>query len=186
MDVTGAIPTMINPYDYGYRHDSSNNVDHDTILRSLSDIRMEGKESEGILLSTLAANAAVIAKESSDSTFRLHENIRNVADAILTSSNLTQAQIASASSAALLAGERQTATVLAALSATEMRQLQDELNSTRLERSRYQFDADFGDKLVGIQNQLNKFEQIQRSTNQAINFGTGTIGAQSTTSNQVL
>lgn len=150
MDVTGAIPTGM-PYGYGF---GANNTDTDAILRSISDARMETKESEAVILRT-------ISKEVSDSTFRLHENIRNVADQILVSSNLTQAQLASSTSALLLAGERQTATILASLQATEMRQLQDELNEARHERSRYQ-------------------SQVQ-ALNTAINFGSGSTGALTST-----
>lgn len=185
MDVTGAIPTTMIP-NYGWNHnDNSNNVDHDTILRSLSDIRMEGKETEGVLLRTAAANAAVSAKETSDSTFRLHENIRNVADQILVSSNMTQAQVAAGNAVIQAQIAASNASVLAAISATELRQLQDELNETRLERNRYHGEVNFGNQLSLIQSQINQLDQVQRSTNQAINFGTGTIGAQTTTSNQV-
>lgn len=148
MDVTGAIPTGM-PF-HGYGYSNNNNSDVDAILRSISDARMETKESEAVILRT-------ISKEVSDSTFRLHENIRNVADQILVSSNLTQSQLASSTSALLLAGERQTATILASLQATEMRQLQDELNETRLQRSRYE-------------------GQVQ-ALNTAINFGSGSTGA---------
>jgi len=218
MDITGAIPGHVGT-DYGYHrygynsgcnngcNDRSNNVDHDTILRSLSDIRMEGKEIEAELLQTAAANTALLTKDITDSTFRLHENIRNVADQILVSSNLTQAQVASTaamtqaqiaaakastdllicekSASQMLAGEKNTATILAALAATELRQLQDELNEARLERNRYHSEVNFGNQLNVVQSQINKLDQIQRSTNQAINFGSGKIGEQTSTSNQV-
>jgi hypothetical protein len=164
---------------------------------------MENKEAECEILGQMASDAAVNAKNFNDTTFRLHENIRNVADQILVSSNLTQAQVAAQgaataqqfavsalaqannTSAILLAGEKQTASILAALSATELRQLQDELNETRLEKSRYHSEVNFGNQLSVVQSQINKLDQIQRSTNQAINFGSGTIGAQKSTSNQV-
>lgn len=189
MDVTGAIPQMVMG-DYGWK-----NNDQET-HRGLSDIRKEIQEAEGVLLRELSANAAVNAKEHSDSTFRLHENIRNVADQILVSSTMTQANVASAAAASalasatntaaiLLAQEKSTASVLAALAATELRQLQDELNETRLERNRYHGEVNFGNQIAILQSQLNSLDQVQRSTNQAINFGTGTIGAQTTTSNQV-
>lgn len=195
MDVTGAIPSMV-VGDYGWNHNGGNRVDHDTILRGISDIRMEQQKNESDILSSLAASDAVSAKDRADSTFRLHENIRNVADQILVSSTMTQANVASAAAASalasatntaaiLLAGEKQTASVLAALASTELRQLQDELNETRLERNRYHGEVNFGNQLAIIQSQINSLDQVQRSTNQAINFGTGTIGAQSTTSNQV-
>jgi hypothetical protein len=209
MDVTGAIPTAM-VTDYGWRqgnYDCGNRIDHDTILRGLSDIRMEAKETEAdirmetketeaVLLRTAAANAAVIAKDSCDSTYRLHNSIHHVGDQVLASANLTQslvastscatqAAIAAASSAALLAGERQTAAILAALSATELRQVQDKLNETRLECSGYKSHINFGDQFSAIQSQIYKLDQIQRSTNQAINFGSGRIGEQTSTSNQV-
>lgn len=211
MDITGAIPGHV-VTDYGYHKGYNNNncdnrIDTDTILRGLSDIRMEQKQSEADLLSQMAADAAVIAKDFNDTTFRLHENIRNVADQILVSSNLTQAQVASTaaltqaqiaastaatnaliaekSAVALLAGEKQTATILAALSATELRQLQDQLNETRSHRDRYHSEVNFGNQLSVVQSQINKLDQIQRSTNQAINFGSGKIGEQTSTSNQV-
>lgn len=152
MDVTGAIPTGMPFGNYGLV--SNDHTDADAILRSIADARMETKESEAVILRT-------ISKEVSDSTFRLHENVRNVADQILVSSNLTQAQLASSTSALLLAGERQTATILAAMQATEMRQLQDELNETRLQRSRYE-------------------GQVQ-ALNTAINFGSGSTGALTST-----
>lgn len=149
MDVTGAIPGVVNGYGYGFGNNNSNS-DVDAILRGIGDARMETKESEAVILRT-------ISKEVSDSTFRLHENVRNVADQILVSSNLTQAQLAASTSALLLAGERQTASILAAMQASELRQLQDELNETRHERSRYQ-------------------GQVQ-ALNTAINFGSGSTGA---------
>lgn len=151
MDVTGAIPGMVTP---GYYNGSNNSADIDAILRGIGDARMETKESEAVILRT-------ISKEVSDSTFRLHENIRNVADQILVSSNLTQSQLAASTSALLLAGERQTATILSSLQATEMRQLQDELNEARHERSRWQ-------------------GQVQ-ALNTAINFGSGSTGALTST-----
>lgn len=199
MDVMGAIPTtVVGGYDWrhgNYNGDSSR-IDTDTILRGLSDIRMEQKESEASLLKEANYNAAVAAKDRADSTFRLHENIRNVADQILVSSTMTQADVAAAAAASalasatntaaiLLAGEKQTASILSALSATELRQLQDELNETRLERNRYHGEVNFGSQLAIIQSQINSLDQVQRSTNQAINFGTGTIGAQTSTQNQV-
>lgn len=194
MDVTGAIPSMV-VSDYGWKHnghDNGNRIDHDTILRSLSDIRMEGKEAEATLLQAGAANAAVVAKQSADSLFRLHDNLRNVGDAILTSSNLTQAQIAAQGYAtsiqfatAAVAAEKNTAAILAAMSATELRSVQDKLDEYRNRSHRYEQEISFGNRFSAFQSQLNDFAQEQRSTNQAINFGTGTIGAQSTTSNQV-
>lgn len=200
MDVTGAIPQVVMG-DYGWRNGNyhgvdSNRIDTDTILRGLSDIRMEQKESEASLLKEANYNAAVSAKDRADSTFRLHENIRNVADQILVSSTMTQADVASAAAASalasatntaaiLLAGEKQTASILAAFAATELRQLQDELNESRLKASSLHNDINFGKQLNVIQSQINSLDQIQRSTNQAINFGTGTIGAQTSTSNQV-
>jgi len=202
MDVTGAIPSPF-AVGYGWGHgndyrkcDSGNRVDHDTILRSLSDIRMEGKESEGVILRTAAANAAVAAKDNCDTLFRLHDNIRTVADQILQSTALTQAQVAAgnaltqakiaeASCAQLMAGERNTASILAAMSATELRQLQDELNETRLQKHRYHSEVNFGNQVAVIQSQINQLDQIQRSTNQAINFGNGGIGPQTSTQNQV-
>lgn len=194
MDVTGAIPGVVYPYTHPNNLDV--NKDNDVVLRSLSDIRMEGKESEASLLKQMGLDSAMRAKESADSTFRLHDNIRNTTDAILTASALTQAQVAStasitqaaiaaASSAALIAGERQTASILAAMSSTELRQLQDELNETRLERNRYHGEVNFGNQINQIQSQLNSLDQVQRSTNQAINFGTGNIAPQTSTSNQV-
>ncbi len=92
----------------------------------------------------MSANASIAAKDNADSIFRLHDNIRNVADQILVSSNLTQAQVAAASSAALLASEKNTAAILAALSAQEMRQLQNELNEARSEKTRYHAEINFG------------------------------------------
>lgn len=205
MDVTGAIPSHI-VGDYGWRNHhggSSNNVDHDTILRSLSDIRMEAKEIEADLLQTAAANAAVVAKDFADTTFRLHENIRNAADMLLASSNLTQAQVAAQgaatadrfavaalaaannTSAIVLAGERQTATILAAMSATELRGVQDRLDDYRHRSHRHEAEISFGNRLSVFQSQLNDFAQDQRTTNQAINFGSGRIGPQNATQNQV-
>lgn len=198
MDVTGAIPQVVLG-DYGWRngnHGESGRIDTDTILRSLSDIRMEAKETEASLLKEAGYNASVAAKDRADSTFRLHENIRNVADQILVSSTMTQADIAAAAAASalasanntasiLLAGEKQTASILAALSSTELRQLQDELNQTRLERVRFQSEVNFGTQFSVLQSQINSLDQIQRSTNQAINFGSGSTGAQTTSSNQV-
>lgn len=156
MDVTAVMPVMMTGGHYG--HNDNSFTDTDAILRSVADARMETKESEAVILRT-------ISKEVSDSTFRLHENIRNVADQIMISSNLTQAQLAASNSALLLAGEKQTATILATLAATELRDLQNELNEVRSERSRYQ-------------NQVS-------ALNQAINFGSGSIGAQTSTSNNV-
>jgi phage shock protein A len=203
MDVTGAIPQVIMG-DYGWRHgnygngycNDSSRIDTDTILRGLSDIRMEQKESEADLLKQMCADAAVNAKNFGDTTFRLHENIRNVADQILASSNLTQAQVAQGfaaaalaaannTSAIVLAGEKQTAAILAALSATELRQVQDQLNESRLKVSSLHSDINFGNQLSVIKSQINSLDQIQRSTNQAINFGNGRTGEQSSTSNQV-
>jgi hypothetical protein len=187
MDVTGAIPTaMVNGYGYNHSYDNGGNrIDHDTILRGISDVRMEQREAECDIVKALADSSAVIAKDHADSTFRLHENIRNVADQILVSSNLTQAQVAAAAAATALATEKSTAAILAAISATELRQLQDELNETRLERNRYHGEVNFGNQIAILQSQLNSLDQIQRSTNQAINFGTGSISGQTSTSNQV-
>lgn len=185
MDITG-IPTTGHGCGYGYGYnDNGNRIDHNTILRGLSDMRMENKEAECGILKSIADSSAMAAKDRADSTFRLHENIRNVADQILVSSNLTQAQVAQAAAAQALATEKSTATILAAISASELRQLQDELNETRLERSRYHSEVNFGNQFAILQSQLNSLDQVQRSTNQAINFGNGGIGPQTSTNNQV-
>lgn len=163
MDIMGAIETT------------------DNCCEQVADIRAEINAVGMAAEATAAANAAVVAKTNADDTFRLHDNIRNATDAVLTSSTLTQAQVASA--AAQTAA--QTSSVLTAISATAMRQLQDKLDELRLERSKLETDVSFGNQFSLIQSQLNHLEQAQRTTNQAINFGTGTIGAQSATQNQV-
>lgn len=185
MDVTGAIPTAI----YGnYDHNHS----HRGLADSLSDIRMEVRQTEADLLTQMASDAAVTAKDHADSTFRLHENIRNVGDAILTSSNLTQAQIAAQGAAtanqfaiAAVAAERHTSSILAALSATELRSVQDKLDEYRHRSYRHETEVSFGNRFSAFQSQLNDLAQDQRTTNQAINFGSGRIGPQSATQNQV-
>lgn len=201
MDVTGAIPTTVI---------NSNDSWQSQLSHQLADLRSEQKETESELKTTalqatieagnnfraldatMARNAAVAAKDSADAVFRLHDNIRNVTDAILTSSSLTQAAIASsnASTSAQFAlvsvqAEKNKADILAALATNKYDALKDELDEMRDERNGYKASVNFGDKFANIQSQLNNLEQVQRSTNQAINFGTGAIGAQTTTSNQV-
>jgi hypothetical protein len=196
MDVTGAIPSHILG-GYGWGHgENGNRADHNTILRGISDGRMENRQAECDILKSIADSSSMASKDRADGVFRLHENIRNVADQILQSTALTQAQvaagnaltqsqIAAASCASLMAGEKNTAAILAAISATELRQLQDELNETRLERNRYHGEVNFGNQVAILQSQINSLDQYQRSTNQAINFGNGGIGPQTSTQNQV-
>jgi len=144
------------------------------------------------LENTLSRNAATAAKDSADVLYRLHDNMRNVGDSIITSSNLTQAKVAelqfsvaSQFAIAALAAEKNKSEILAAVAATELRKVQDQLDEKREENEHYKASVSFGDKFAAIQSQLNSLDQIQRSTNQAINFGSGIVGPQSSTSNQV-
>lgn len=168
-----------------------------------SDLKTAISQAYQSLNETLGRNAAVAAKDSADGVYRIHDNVRNATDAILTSASLTQAKVAESQFAAAdrintlksevsaqfavlaLQGEKNTSTILAAMSSTELRKVQDQLNEERERNERNYSEINFGKQFAVIQSQLNNLEQVQRSTNQAINFGTGAIGPQSSTQNQV-
>lgn len=168
-----------------------------------SDLKTAISQAYQALNETLGRNAATAAKDAADGVYRIHDNVRNATDAILTSASLTQAKVAESqfaaadrinslksamdASFAVLAvqGEKNTSAILAAMSATELRKVQDQLDESREVNERNHSEISFGNKFAAIQSQLNNLEQVQRSTNQAINFGTGAIGPQSSTQNQV-
>lgn len=155
------------------------------------------------LQDTLARNAAVAAKDAADIVYRLHDNIRNVGDNILISTAKTDAKVAESQfalsaqlssfkgevanqfAAVALQGEKNTASILTAMSASELRKVQDQLDAEREKSERFRGEVNFGNKFSMIQSQLNDLQQVQHATNQAINFGTGVIGPQSATQNQV-
>lgn len=152
---------------------------------------------------TLSRNAAVAAKDAQDLLYRLHDNIRNVETDMLNQSGIIQRRIDDKSlhtddritsferrndaqlSHLSLQAEKNKNEILAAMAASERRSIQDELNETRLKNERLQNSIVFGDKLNIIQSQLNSLDQVQRQTNQAINFGSGIIAPQTATANQV-
>lgn len=168
-----------------------------------SDLKTAITQAYQSLNDSVAKNAAVAAKDSADGVYRIHDNVRNATDAILTSASLTQAKIAESQFAAAdrinslkgamdnqfavlaLQGEKNTSAILAAMSSTELRKVQDQLDEARERNERNHSEISFGNKFAAIQSQLNNLEQVQRSTNQAINFGTGVIGPQTSTQNQV-
>lgn len=80
---------------------------------------------------------------------------------------------------------KQTQVILGQLNADKLDSKNDEIAQLRERNRHFEQVLAFSNQLTAINSSLSDLSQQQKLTNQSINFGTGAIGAQSATNNQV-